>query len=909
MFAIVTLVYTPAGLIIMKIPHYNIFRPIALGLLALIATTNVCLAQTPVALYSLDQPNGSAVVNTGSLGSAKNASLIGPAIWSTDRKEGSHSLSLNGSAFAQIPGPVVNTSASFTAAAWVKLNSLGAFEGVLSIDGRNVSGFYLEFNQAIQKFAFTRFASDDINSPISSAEAIAAPVVGRWYHVAGVYDSNAKSLALYINGVLQHSASYPASWSATGNTVIGRTKWNATPLSFLNGQVDDVRFYSSALSAAQIQTLTTASCAPTAITPYVQLNGGSWAQTATATVAAGGSVKFGPQPVSGGSWTWSGPNGFSATTREIILSTIAATRAGTYIATYTNACGAKTTQVFNVTVTGGVTNFTLSIKTFGNGSTSPAAGTLSVAPGTVVTVTATPSSGNTFSGWSGAATGNANPVSLTINASTTLTASFAVDTGGGDNSGGFFTWPTYSPVLAYDYVDEFGTLNPPAKVAEDVTGVAGTYANGWWCFRYGANKNPLVTAAAWVPMIAHYNTDFNYISDVMRWPRDSRARSGNYSAVYLYGSGLSTDTASNTALGGWQSWAGNGPIVLASYYPVYSFDPACPFSDRVFQQGAMTHEGIHCILSTMPGCKNAAWFQEGGNTWLQGTMESQRTNDFSHIGFLSAGAAIAPFMPIECYSGWLQDGSFGGPSAERVNRFNGTQQICTWRNLLGGNQYGECFPHALEVMLGFKSVAWVWRNCSASGRVLQDMAEVPNGLGPVQTRRLIQEFRARQAMCDFGKWSGAIQQLLVNNWNISIGPEFSPFWIDCPIWKATCYVATAQNGITLTPEDRTLPGWSGANQIPLTVSGSTASVTFNPIGANMSCQLVYRDTSGAIHYSTPVTSGLCSIPLSNVKNNVVIAVVCNTNYIYDGGVTKYAYTLALGAGVTGKADIYTQWFK
>jgi hypothetical protein len=79
----------------------------------------------------------------------------------------------------------------------------------------------------------------------------------------------------------------------------------------------------------------------------------------------------------------------------------------------------------------------------------------------------------------------------------------------------------------------------------------------------------------------------------------------------------------------------------------------------------------------------------------------------------------------------------------------------------------------------------------------------------------------------------------------------------------------------------------------------------------MSCQLVYRDTGGAIHYGTPVTSGDCSIPVSSVKNNVVVAVISNTDYIYvtNGGTVKYPYTLTLGAGIAGKADIYTKWYQ
>ncbi|MFN6944501.1 MAG: endo-1,4-beta-xylanase [Cytophagaceae bacterium] len=91
-------------------------------------------------------------------------------------------------------------------------------------------------------------------------------------------------------------------------------------------------------------------CTPTAITPYVQINGGAWAQTSTASLNTGGSVRFGPQPVTGGSWSWSGPGNYSASTREITLSNIQTTQAGNYVATYTNAGGCTSTTTFVVTV-------------------------------------------------------------------------------------------------------------------------------------------------------------------------------------------------------------------------------------------------------------------------------------------------------------------------------------------------------------------------------------------------------------------------------------------------------------------------------------------------------------------------------------------------------------------------------
>jgi aryl-phospho-beta-D-glucosidase BglC (GH1 family) len=102
------------------------------------------------------------------------------------------------------------------------------------------------------------------------------------------------------------------------------------------------------------------SCTPTTITPYAQINGGSWSQTANASLSVGGSVKFGPQPASGGSWSWSGPNSFSATTREITVSNIQTNQAGNYVATYTNASGCQSNQTFAVSVTGATNTLTVS---------------------------------------------------------------------------------------------------------------------------------------------------------------------------------------------------------------------------------------------------------------------------------------------------------------------------------------------------------------------------------------------------------------------------------------------------------------------------------------------------------------------------------------------------------------------
>jgi hypothetical protein len=98
-------------------------------------------------------------------------------------------------------------------------------------------------------------------------------------------------------------------------------------------------------------------CTPTAIIPYISV-AGVWSAAAesSVTVASGTVVDLGPQPITGGSWSWTGPNGFTSTAREIDSIKLS-TGTNVYTATYTNSCGDKSTQAFTITVStsGGTT--------------------------------------------------------------------------------------------------------------------------------------------------------------------------------------------------------------------------------------------------------------------------------------------------------------------------------------------------------------------------------------------------------------------------------------------------------------------------------------------------------------------------------------------------------------------------
>lgn len=496
-------------------------------------------------------------------------------------------------------------------------------------------------------------------------------------------------------------------------------------------------------------------------------------------------------------------------------------------------------------------------------------------------------------------------------------------------AGELYEWPEYSSKLSYNYRNDYPNgVEPPTKLLTE-KGQVGYKTYGWWAFVWGDKRNKYVTDEAIDNLLRHMDTEFAYFRNVLGWLPDKRARNGYYSTICLFGSGLE-DGASNTDRGGWQSatWhnGSSWPMVLLSYYPVACFDPDFTYdeyyksavNDAAAQQGACVHEGIHAVFADLEGCKNAAWFHESGNTAMQADAELSKTPNVTpeSMGFLSAGAMVAPFIPIECYSGWLLDGSFGGPSAQGVNKYSGSQQVCTWRNLLGGHQYGELFPHFLTVTFGDGALPWVWRYCK--DRVLSGIAD---SIGEVETRRLVREYRVKQAMIDFGKWSNASRALLDNNWLLSVKQEWSPYDQSVQEWKATPYANMYKCNETDSlgwwkPEYRTTPGWSGANQIPIHVSGEKGDIVriyFEPLGDNMECQLAYRSKRGKVYYSQPVQgAGEVSIKLTDVPaNNVIIAVVCNTDYIYKGEATRkahYDYRLKMVENAYQPASSNYKWY-
>ncbi|MBU6409498.1 MAG: RICIN domain-containing protein [Verrucomicrobia bacterium] len=167
-------------------------------------------------------------------------------------------------------------------------------------------------------------------------------IAGTWFHINSMFNPAGGLKRLYYNGSLVVN-------STSGSS---SRDWYFKNGVYDNGMPSNARAWSQWKNIKQwVQTSSGGGCSPTPIVPYLEVNGGSWQQTDTATITSGQSVTFGPQPTTGGSWSWSGPNGFSSTSRQVTANNI--TSSGNYTATYVNSCGDSSSDTFAITVSGG----------------------------------------------------------------------------------------------------------------------------------------------------------------------------------------------------------------------------------------------------------------------------------------------------------------------------------------------------------------------------------------------------------------------------------------------------------------------------------------------------------------------------------------------------------------------------
>jgi len=204
----------------------------------------------PKAHWAMDEGTGTTLNNAADGGAS--ATLNPTPSWVDSRLLGTHksrgkdwAVKLDGvDDQAATSGPVVDTSRSFSVAAWVRADEARGV--IVSQPGVNKSPFELQYFPTRQRWCFVSYASDTVNAAATSTPACSPdPVqVGVWVHLTGVYDAGSSTpLALYVNGVRAGTGSTSApAWASTGPLTVGAAR-NGAPTGFFSGAVSEVRIW------------------------------------------------------------------------------------------------------------------------------------------------------------------------------------------------------------------------------------------------------------------------------------------------------------------------------------------------------------------------------------------------------------------------------------------------------------------------------------------------------------------------------------------------------------------------------------------------------------------------------------------------------------------------------------------
>ncbi|MFE7124570.1 LamG-like jellyroll fold domain-containing protein [Streptomyces sp. NPDC057617] len=162
--------------------------------------------------------------------------------------------------YAASSGPVVNTQSSFTVSAWAYPTDDGSFHTVLSQTGSDNKGISLYYSHGIGRWVFLThwYDANGARKYIgASADATPGITLKTWTHLAGVYDGEAHTLSLFVNGQRQGDpVPVPEAGRPTavdGNFQIGRAGgYNGTYNDYWKGGVDEVAAFQTALPDAEV---------------------------------------------------------------------------------------------------------------------------------------------------------------------------------------------------------------------------------------------------------------------------------------------------------------------------------------------------------------------------------------------------------------------------------------------------------------------------------------------------------------------------------------------------------------------------------------------------------------------------------------------------------------------------------
>ena len=204
-----------------------------------------------VASYAFDEGSGTTAADAS--GGGITGTLANGATWGTGKHSGAVVLDGNDDVVDLGNPTALRITGSLTISAWINSGPFPIDDAAI-VSKRGAIGF--QFDTTIDTGPRT------IGLKLTGGQGAEMARYGAtalqpatWYHVAGVYDATARTMTVYLNGqvdngTLQGTVTSSQQDSPTG-VLIGQ---RFDSLSAFGGRIDDVRIYSKALTAAEVQT-------------------------------------------------------------------------------------------------------------------------------------------------------------------------------------------------------------------------------------------------------------------------------------------------------------------------------------------------------------------------------------------------------------------------------------------------------------------------------------------------------------------------------------------------------------------------------------------------------------------------------------------------------------------------------
>lgn len=201
---------------------------------------------TLVAHYPFDEDSGSTandVTGNGNDGTINGATLSTTGILGTD------CYTFDGSDDWVDLGEPSDLSASnlgdaFSVCTWIKFSSEHSPRFLGKMSSSNNDSYHLSISGGSGNFQF--YVDDGSNHDVEAID----PNTGQWYHVVGTHDGN--TIRLYVDSEEAGSTSGVGSLASAGGSPVSLGSHGGDG-NFLDGQMDDVRFYDHTLTPQEIQ--------------------------------------------------------------------------------------------------------------------------------------------------------------------------------------------------------------------------------------------------------------------------------------------------------------------------------------------------------------------------------------------------------------------------------------------------------------------------------------------------------------------------------------------------------------------------------------------------------------------------------------------------------------------------------